>query len=561
MMQKIGNRELGEIIISTLRKLGAGRFFIAPGARSSPLVASLTTEETTTHFDERGLAFAALGYGLATGKLPVCITTSGSAVANLHPAVIEARYSCVPLLLLTADRPPRLRYSGANQTINQQGIFSPSILAEWHFPCPARVGDLAEISAILQQAWMTATGTPGGPVHLNLPFDEPLLSSAAPLPPEMLETVLMPTGSESPGRDPSISWPTSGRGLIVLGRLAPKDQFYTREWMNLAAERNLPVFADPASGASLYLHPAKIPHYDLLLQACPSAMAPDWVIHLGGALVSKRLSQWLSPLRGSHYYHFDPFGRKLDTQDQNPTYRMIPPGSLGACLSSLPKGPEEWFERWVEAAQAVRQTLAGALPFSEPLAVKTAAASCRSEDAFFVGNSMPIRDFDAFVAGHLHSVGPQVVVNRGASGIDGNIATACGFALGSDKHMTVVLGDLAALHDLSSFALVKAARVSLTLVILNNQGGGIFRFLPLPVETKQLETLWETPHSLSFQATAQLFGAGYFRPGNLEELEDSLQSARQTGGFSIVEIQSDRTGNHALHRQIVQDLGRLCLKL
>ena len=548
MSGSLSNRAWGQALVDGLCQLGADRFFLSPGARSAPLVAALSGLNVTTHYDERGMAFAALGWSMATGRPAVCVTTSGSAVANLLPACVEAFHSNVPLIFLTADRPPELRGSGANQTIQQPGLFGGFVRHAVDLPCAQDARVLSRLSDVLSEVVAMAVGPQSGPVHLNVPFREPLLESGGAAVDEKIDCSKVANSS-------LFDWPAdfdfqrfaSGRGVVVIGRLPVGEQDKVGAILDLAKTMGWPVIADAASGARL--RPEIIRHADWILHR-HDVPPPERVLHFGGALVSKRLGKWLSACRGADCLQVRMFPERLDTWDQQPVFLRAGIQLFCETVKSiaLPKAADTWIESWrradVAVAAAIEAELSQEDALSEPAILRALAdVAIGTCWPVFLGNSMPIRDFDSSVAAFSKNV-VHVFANRGASGIDGNIATVAGLALGCASPLLAVMGDLAALHDLNSLPLLQGLPV--TLVIINNGGGGIFRFLPIDVE----ERLLETPHAWEFRGAAQQFGMEYHQVASLSELRTFL--AERHSAPLILECHTDRTENHALHLRMTE---------
>ena len=549
------NRAWGHLLVDGLRQLGVDRFFLSPGARSAPLAAALSGRNVTTHYDERGMAFAALGWAMATGRPAVCVTTSGSAVANLLPACVEAFHSNVPLIFLTADRPPELRGTGANQTIHQPGLFGGFVRYAADLPCAQDVGAVSQLSDVLSQVVAIAMGPDLGPVHLNVPIREPLLESGVAAVDEKIE--FSRVANSFP-----LDWPSdfdfqrfaSGRGVLVIGRLPLGEQDRVGAILDLAKNLGWPVLADASSGARL--RSGIIRHADWILQR-HDVPPPERVLHFGGALVSKRIGKWLSACRGADCLQVRMFPERLDPWEQHPVF--IRAGIQPFCESlesiAMPMDANTWIESWRRADVVVGATIEAELStddaVSEP-AILRALADVAAETNWpvFLGNSMPIRDFDSCVAAVSNDV-VNVFANRGASGIDGNIATVAGLALGCASPLLAVMGDLAALHDLNSLPLLQGLPV--TLVIINNGGGGIFRFLPIDVE----ERLLETPHAWEFRGAAQQFGMEYHQVASLSKLRKLLAERHVVP--RILECCTDRGDNHALHLHIAEACRALSL--
>ena len=555
MSSVASNRAWGQMLVDGLCQLGADRFFLSPGARSAPLAAALSGHNVTTHYDERGMAFAALGWAMATGRPAVCVTTSGSAVANLLPACVEAFHSNVPLIFLTADRPPELRGSGANQTIHQPGLFGGFVRYAVDLPCAQDAEALSRLSDVLSEVVAIAMGPQSGPVHLNVPIREPLLESGVAAVDEKIE--FSRVANSFP-----FDWPSDfdfqrfadGRGVVVIGRLPLGEQGRVDAILDLAKKLGWPVMADAASGARL--RPGVIRHADWILQR-HDVPGPARVLHFGGALVSKRIGKWLSACRGADCLQVRMFPERLDPWNQHPVFLRagIQPFCESVNSFALSMAADTWIESWrradVAVGAAIEAELAQEDAISEPAILRALAdVAAEANWPVFLGNSMPIRDFDSCVAAVSKDV-VNVFANRGASGIDGNIATVAGLALGCASPLLAVMGDLAALHDLNSLPLLHGLPV--TLVIINNGGGGIFRFLPIDVE----ERLLETPHAWEFRGAAQQFGMEYHQVASLSELRRLL--AERHSAPRILECRTERAENHALHLRIAEACRALSL--
>jgi 2-succinyl-5-enolpyruvyl-6-hydroxy-3-cyclohexene-1-carboxylate synthase len=505
--------------------------------------------DSTIHYDERGMAFAALGWAMATGRPAVCITTSGSAVANLLPACVEAFHSNVPLIFVTADRPPELRGTGANQTIHQPGIFSSFVRAEVGLPCP---DDLATLPAILENIYAAATSENPGPVHLNVPFPEPVL-------PDLLadgESVPGEEGSACQSRIGVISKASpdltsrsllghffdSPYGVILVGRLPLAEQPDAALLLELSKRLGWPLIADALSGARQL--PGVIGHADWILQS-RNLPAPERILHFGGSLVSKRLGEWMLNCCGEDYLQVRHFPERLDPWHQSPTLLRA---GITEFLDFFEIQPQSgWRDVWLEANRAVSEILAEVLDTNQLSEPAIARAVSANSSLLFLGNSMPIRDFNSCVETNS-PVFTQILGNRGASGIDGNIATIAGISSGSGKPVTALIGDLTLLHDLNSLGLLRGEPVS--LVVVNNDGGGIFQFLPLGIDPAERERFWETPHGMNFSNAAAQFGLEYHRPTDMAELAELLSQSPLRA--RLIECRTNRTANHALHLEIAR---------
>ncbi len=565
------------LLVEELVRNGVDTFCISPGSRSTPLTLAAARHagaRCVVHFDERGAGYFALGYARAAEKPAALVCTSGTAAANYYPAIVEAARSRIPLIVLTADRPPELLDTGANQTILQAGMFGPYTRWRFDLPCPARDIPQAFVLTTADQAVYRATGPDAGPVHLNCPYREPLV------PDDSAEELDAP--AVSLWRGPSAPYTAYAP---VRQSIEPRTANRLRELMaasrrpivavghlNRAADRAAaavlastlpcPVFPDVASGLRLGCSgDSVVAHFDLLLSSpeIARALRPDLLIHLGGAMVSKSFQRWLERCPPAHWVRIAGHPER-DDPAHGVSWRIqadIPEAceTLAACGitgNGSDEGPGAWLERvrayQAQAARVLDGFFSSRQELTEPGVARYFAAAARESDGLFLGNSMPIRDAQRYAS--AGGPGPVVFVNRGASGIDGNIATAAGAAFGSGRALTAVLGDLAALHDLNSLALLRDIATPVVLVVINNNGGGIFHFLPVSSQVALFERYFATPHGLSFEAAAALFGLAYANPDTLDGLSDVYEAALGRAGATLIEIRTGRAENAALHKTI-----------
>lgn len=562
------NYAWSQVMIDTLIRLGVGHFFVAPGSRSSPLawtVAELAGDHMTVHFDERGLAFMALGHARATGKPSVIITTSGSAVANLFPAICEAAMDEVPLILLTADRPPELRGCGANQAMDQINFFGT--YARWFvdMPCPAKDISPGQLIDTVAEAFAKATLGNPGPVHLNQMFREPLhrekardgcsawLKQAAGY--EFSErSFTMPSFTVAKLSKLSSVMKriaSAKRGIVVAGAATDKNE--RQAMLRVAEQLNWPLLPDIRSGLRLGERNALvISMADQALLKESKAFQPDVVLHLGGRVTSKRI---MALMRKGVVIHVSSSIMPVDP-DHVVRERLVT--ELDALPGDLPaktKTPVTWLRAWQKRGDAIeakwKQMAGRSAKLNEPLIAAMISRSLEHGEALYLASSMPVRDMDMFgIAGGGHF---DVVANRGVSGIDGTIASAVGYARGTGKPVTLVVGDLAFLHDLNSLALVRDSEVPLRIVLVNNDGGGIFSFLPVAGERKHFDACFGTPHNLGdFRAVAAQFDLGYARPASVSEFKQALNEE----GHILIEVKTDRAENLRTHKRIQEVLAR-----
>ena len=538
--------------VDELVRCGMRAACTAPGSRSTPLVLSLVRDERLrcySHLDERVAGFFAVGLAKASG-LPVAVAcTSGTAAVELAPAVYEAREARVPLVVLTADRPPELRDVGAGQTIDQLKLYGDA--AKWfvevgtHEATPAR---LRWIRTLACRAFWTATTGRRGPVHLNLPLREPLVLDEG-------ET-LPPDDSGRPGGRPWVvhaqaaaqpAQVTFGgaRGVIVAGR----DERHPALPAALAraAERcGYPLLADPLSGARR--GGAAVAHYDALLrdEAFAAAHAPDFVLRVGDLPTSKPLRQWLAGQADAAQVRLDP---EEGWQDPDGVVETMLVADPVATLDALDASADPaWLRSWrladEAAARAIAATLGDAL--SEPLVAAQLGADLPATATCFVASSMPVRDVETFWP--ARDAPPRALSHRGANGIDGTVSGALGAAAGGAGPVVLLIGDVALAYDLGALASATRLGLSLTIVLLNNDGGGIFSFLPVARERDAFEEHVATPHGLDFARAAALYGCAYTRADDPAAVRTALDAAGD--GVALIEVRTDRDENVALHRRV-----------
>jgi 2-succinyl-5-enolpyruvyl-6-hydroxy-3-cyclohexene-1-carboxylate synthase len=562
------------LIVEELVRSGVGLFCVAPGSRSTPLVAALAANpeaKSLVHFDERGTAFAALGYARATGGPAAWITTSGTAVANGLPALVEASVDGVPLIALTADRPPELRQTGANQTVDQPDIFGDFVRWRFDLPAPDPGIDPAMVLTTIDQAVYRSRRAPSGPVHLNLMFREPFLPDPGE---EALEGPASWRASGGPYTRYAVTKPSVNeseiatirdvlcpveRGLVVAGRLTSRKQGEAA--VRLAGSLGWPLLPDIGSQVRLGSGSSSVvAHYDALLanEAFARAHAPEAVLHVGGRALSKRLEKFVADNRPTPYvvvrenpFRLDP-GHRVTYSVETDVVEFC------ATLGGVAEPPRDggWLASWRDVSGEIARSLDLLLPetgdLTEPLVARLISRHASEGHALVVANSMPIRDLDTFAAPDGAPL--PVAANRGASGIDGTVATAAGFVRGTGEPVTLVIGDLALLHDLNSLAMLRDLPV--TTIVLNNDGGGIFSFLPVAGHRKFFEPYFGTPQSVTFKPAASMFGLGYERPRTAAEFIGAYQTASTCGGSTLIEVKTDREENLALHRELLAEAGR-----
>jgi 2-succinyl-5-enolpyruvyl-6-hydroxy-3-cyclohexene-1-carboxylate synthase len=570
------NHLWARLLIEELVRQGVCGFCLSPGSRSTPLAMAIAAHPNAAHrlhFDERGAAFYALGWAKAAGTPAALVCTSGTAVANYWPAVAEAASARVPLIVLTADRPPELLHCGANQAIDQTGIFGNYVRWSFTLPCPNPDVSPAMVLTTAAQAVYRAQRAPAGPVHLNCMFREPL--EPCPSGDATCAGYLEPIAAWSDSETPFTQWNHPGiilttpqrlavinrisdieRGVLVVGELRRENEI--RAVDRLAEALGWPVFADITSGLRLGMsNRYLVPYYDQMLLSTrfSEGCAPDFVLHLGGAVTSKRLLQHLDRLRPEYMLAADHPLRHDPVHLVNHRFEVdLAEFCTWLAPSVRDRGMKPWFLESAAYAQdagaIIDSWLAEDDALNEIFVARALSRTRPSAVPLFLGNSMPIRDMDMY--GDPAGAWGPVAANRGASGIDGNIATAAGYARALRRPVVAVIGDLAALHDLNSLALLRGDAAPVVLVILNNNGGGIFSFLPVAEYPEAFETYFGTPHGLSFEAAARMFELPYRRPETRSAFLSACAEALDGGQSAVIEVVTDRAVNVAQHRGLQQ---------
>lgn len=603
MTSATDTQRLLDAFVDELARCGLRHACTSPGSRCAPLVLALTRNERLrchSHIDERCAGFFALGAAKAS-YLPVAVTcTSGTAVANLLPAVVEAHEARVPLIVLSADRPPELREVGAGQTIDQLGIFGR--FAKWFFDVgtheigPESVRWMRMLAC--RAYWQALQGTPGV-VHLNFALREPLVSEQ----PEPLAED-SPDGNGSDGAAPedrqsdggsedrqsdggsedrqsddgrsdrhplltrfptrqlalddahSLAAAVAGcrRGVVVAGR-HERDTPLGEAVAAFCTATGWPLLADPLSRARR--GEAAVAHYDALLRdaSFAAAMKPDIVLRVGDLPTSKPLRAWLASLRDVPQAAIDP---EDGCQDPDATLCRVFALEPAAALAALqaPRADPDWLPAWrsadERAAEAILSTLAG-LQLSEAAVAAELGVLLAERSTLFVASSMPVRDIETFWP--VRADPPRVLCNRGANGIDGTVSSAFGATATGDGPVVLLIGDVALAHDLGGLLAARRLELKLTIVLLNNDGGGIFDFLPVARAPQALaEGRYEqhvaTPTKLDFAQAAELYGLAYESAGDVADFRAALERALAATSSAMIEVRSERAANVALHRRV-----------
>jgi 2-succinyl-5-enolpyruvyl-6-hydroxy-3-cyclohexene-1-carboxylate synthase len=548
-----------------LARCGLRAACTSPGSRSAPLMLALTRQhgiEASPHIDERSAAFFALGQAKATGRPTAVACTSGTALAHYAPAVIEAFEARVPMLILTADRPPELREVGAGQTIDQVKLFGGAV--KWFFdvgdhePTPERLRWMRTLAC--RAYWTTVTGRPG-PVHLNFALREPLV------PPAETEwdradlsarpdgspfvTRIAPSAQLAPEAMTAVAEIVAAtpRGVVVAGR-EERSADLPGAVAAFAEAAGYPVLADPLGGARAGA--AAIAHYDALLrdEQFATAQLPELVIRVGDLPTSPSLRRWLASL-GATQVATDPDGAWQDPAAVVGLSLGLDPATTLTALAPRARAAGHattWLEQWRAADAAAAAAIAATLgdELSEPRLAAELGAILPAEALLVVASSMPVRDIETFwpVRG---AAAPRVLANRGANGIDGTLATAYGVAATRVGPVVALLGDVAFAHDIGGLLAGARLGIPLTIVVVDNGGGGIFDFLPIASQTDVFERHVATPPQVGFAEAAALAGASYAPVSSISELRECIEHA---DGTTILHVRSDRSENVVLHRRV-----------
>jgi 2-succinyl-5-enolpyruvyl-6-hydroxy-3-cyclohexene-1-carboxylate synthase len=564
------------VIIEELIRQGAEFFCISPGSRSTPLTVAIARNPKARWKmfpDERSAAFFALGHARATGNPAVLICTSGTAVANYFPAVVEASMDFQPMLILSADRPFELLECGANQTIRQDNLFGS--YTRWHMqlPVPSEEIPLNTLLSTVAYAVAKTVGSPAGPVHLNQPFREPFEPQKAdlgdpwftPLQP-WLESGKPSGESVVPAKLPDAGTIAKLRKALSAARLpliiagSMQNERDAEAVAQLARDLQVPLYADLSSG--LRLKNTTLP-WQLAFSSPQFTrhFKPDLVLHFGDHIIAKQPAAAIREWNLQHYIVVKSHARRFSA-DHNVTLSIegsiaVTAAALNGCrtqTSCMNAAKAEEFFRL-----AGTEIDAETLPDQAVTEISTARLVSRhitENQLLFLSNSMPVRDMDNY-AFNGHENGIRNAINRGASGIDGILSTAAGFAEGHQKPVTLIIGDIAFLHDLNALSLLGTMNVPLQIIVLNNNGGGIFSFLPVADYSDLLETHFATPQNYSIRSAAETFGVEYVSPQTNGEFIQRYREASCSPRSTIIEIKGDRNDNLLQHRALQAKLDTL----
>lgn len=570
--------------VDELQRAGVHNIVICPGSRSTPLALACAEQPALRvwmHVDERSAAYFGLGMAKQLRQPVALLCSSGTAAANFLPAIVEAKLSHVPLLVLTADRPHELRENGAPQSIDQNQLYGTHVkwFADVALP-EASNAALRYIRALASRSVALTRAIPAGPVHLNFPFREPLTPEPItdqPLPDIALRDPLSWEGRENNApyvqvqhAVPDISTNESidrlleltgnaPRGLIIAG---PLDHPSLAEpLLQLAKLLGYPVLADPLSQLRAGRHNQRmvISGYDAFLRidSFVERARPELILRFGAMPTSKPVLLYLKRYASCPLVVVDGQGGWEEPTQLASEYIYADPAALCQQLLNRldqrhEKTSEQWLTMWQNTDKITRQTLQSVIQdFAEPFEgrVFTELADLLPDDTMlYVGNSMPIRDLDTFFWSSQQRI--RVLGNRGANGIDGVVSSALGASAVAKKPAVLVIGDLSFFHDLNGLLAARLHKLDLTIVLVNNDGGGIFSFLPQAAYPEHFEQLFGTPTGLDYRLAVEMYGGLYIKAENWVQFREQVNTGLAHGGLCVIEVTTERASNVTLHRKL-----------
>ncbi len=554
--------------VDELARRGITDVVISPGSRSTPLAMMFTEHPSIKEWvviDERSAAFFALGIAKQSRRAVAIVCTSGTAAANYFPAVVEAYHSRVPLIVLTADRPHELRDIGAPQAIDQIKLFGGFV--KWYHEMA-----LPEASATMltyarnraAQAVHNAMEENQGPVHLNLPFREPLTPDFTldhlwdPVGEKMTEQRITSFQGKKQLSEGAISLllrrlKEYKKGVIVCG--PQTDPEFKEAVTALAEQWQIPVLADPLSQVRCGSHGKSvvIEGYDAFLRhkEIRKRLIPDFILRFGAMPVSK-----------PYLFYVQAHGDAAQFVVENETGYRDPAGNrtefiyadaAGLCRDLLREGKEltfdsEWLQQWQWMNEVAQKHLWSGREerVTEGEAIRALVEATPDDSCIFAANSMPIRDVDTFLKTTDKKI--EILANRGVNGIDGLLSTGMGAAV-SGKPVTIVAGDLSFFHDMNGLFIAKRYQLNVTILLINNNGGGIFSFLPQATEAKHFEALFGTPLDIDFRHAVFMYGGKYASAQTESEVKQLLEESYKEEGLHVIEVRTNREENASWHRK------------
>jgi 2-succinyl-5-enolpyruvyl-6-hydroxy-3-cyclohexene-1-carboxylate synthase len=550
--------------VAELVQTGIKDVVVSPGSRSTPMAMVMAEHPEINihiHVDERSAAFFALGIAKVTNKPVAILCTSGTAAANYFPAIIEARYSRVPLLVLTADRPHELREVGAPQAIDQIHLYGQHVKWFADMALPESSTEIIRYARTVgARAAAIASQAPAGPVHLNFPFREPLIPK---LDEDIFQLEERPMGyvkvrngeitiHEDELKEISLKLNGYNNGIIVCGNIA--DDRFAQAVTDLSEMLKFPILADPLSQLRSGQHHLEniVETYDTFLrnEDAKVYLKPDVILRFGAMPLSKALTIFLKENHQAEQFVIDGAGGWRDPSSLST--EMIYCNETFFCEKvvafSETRTSGEFLEKWLAVNDLTKENMAlikDSQQLSEGRLFYELADMLPEGATLFVGNSMPIRDLDSFF--HNNSKSIKVIANRGANGIDGTVSTAIGASLYSQP-LYLVLGDLTFFHDLNGLIASKLYNIDVKIIVVNNNGGGIFSFLPQSEHPKHFELLFGTPLNLDFEHAVKMFNGNFTRIKDWEHLQELMNLSTEVKGLNVYEVVTNRESNLVEHR-------------
>ena len=553
-------------MVASLKQNGVEDVVISPGSRSTPLAYAFASSKEFTLYrqvDERSAAFMALGVAKAKGKPVVLLCTSGTAAANYYPAIVEAKYARVPLIVITADRPHELREVGAPQAINQVGLYGDMVKWRVDFPIPDENDQTLQfIERHVARGINVSITAPFGPIHFNVPFREPLLIDFQELP-----SVNTYRGSyvgeivpSSLAKERLVSLLNkSNKGLMIVGEL-PLGTNLQHFW-SLIRKVKWPVLVETLSNLRTNIpEDCKsfiITTYDALLKSSSfkEKIKADTVIRFGAQPVSKFLNIYLTEMKPHHYVVIDEDPVFRDSTAISTEFIHASLGEWIEELSIQGQADSKYLKQWQNGDEIVKQQIEAyeKRETDEGAIVKSIIDRLPNKSDLFVSSSMPIRDLDTFLLPTTKDI--QIFANRGANGIDGVLSTAIGFSKARpDRELYLLIGDLAFLHDVNGLIATRYQDCKLNIIVLNNDGGGIFSYLPQSSVEHYYEDLFGTPTALQFENIAKMFNMNYLQIKSIHELSEEVFQQENHQSLRLIEIFTNRQENVKAHRRLWQSI-------
>jgi 2-succinyl-5-enolpyruvyl-6-hydroxy-3-cyclohexene-1-carboxylate synthase len=554
--------------VAELVQTGVTEAVVSPGSRSTPMAMVMAEHpglNVHIHVDERSAAFFALGIAKASGKPVAILCTSGTAAANYFPAIAEANISRIPLIVITSDRPHELRDVGAPQAIDQIRLYGHHVKWFVEMAIPEQSDEMLRyVRSVCGRAAATALQAPSGPVHLNFPFREPLIpridnENVFQLKERPRRYVNVRNGALTIDKNDMSEIAAAinehENGIIVCGQM--EDEAFTEMLTMLSDRLNFPILADPLSQLRSGKHSTEnvIDAYDTFLRNADakSDLKPTMILRFGSMPVSKALTIFLKENYQAEHFVVDGAGGWRDPAVLST--EMIYCNETTFCQTLLSEVKANKNQQFLHKWQALNRLTKDSLTvikdtteLSESRLFYQLAEMIPDHANLFVGNSMPIRDLDSFFHNNEKSI--RILANRGANGIDGTISTALGAAAVSSQPSYLVLGDLTFFHDLNGLLAAKLYPIDITIIIVNNNGGGIFSFLPQAEHPKHFELLFGTPLDLDFEHVVRMYNGKFTRVQDWDHLGSTMESVKSTHGLNVIEVVTKRDRNTEEHRKM-----------